>query len=283
MAKDIFTSKRTLNLKGKIREIDTPLVMGILNITPDSFYDGGRYKTEERIIDHVRRMLEEGADIIDVGGCSTRPGADDIGEQQELDRVVPIITALIREFDDIVVSVDTSRAGVARAAVGAGACMVNDITGGTDADMWNTVAELRVPYVVMHTRGTPSNMQRQTDYEDVVYEVITYLEGLIHQLNDRGIADIIVDPGIGFAKTLEQNYELLRNLDYFKALERPLLVGLSRKSLIYRLLDESPEGALNGTSVLNALALMKGADILRVHDVKEASQAIKLIKKAEAI
>jgi len=261
-------------------DFEEPMVMGVLNLTPDSFYDGGRYDTVGKIISHTKKMLDEGASIIDIGGYSSRPGAFHIETSEEIRRVVPIISTLVNEFDNILISVDTFRSEVARAAIEAGACMVNDISGGTlDSNMWKTIASFQVPYVVMHMRGTPRDMQEQTNYEDLLLTIIGHLNRLVYELNDVGIKDIIIDPGIGFAKTVEQNYEILHFLDYFKVLERPLLVGLSRKSMIYKALEIGPDDSLNGTTVLHSIALSKGADIVRVHDVKEAVQTIKLLKK----
>ena len=280
MVKEIITTKHLLNLKGRLYDFEEPMVMGVLNLTPDSFYDGGRYDTVGKIISHTKKMLDEGASIIDIGGYSSRPGAFHIETSEEIRRVVPIISTLVNEFDNILISVDTFRSEVARAAIEAGACMVNDISGGTlDSNMWKTIASFQVPYVVMHMRGTPRDMQEQTNYEDLLLTIIGHLNRLVYELNDVGIKDIIIDPGIGFAKTVEQNYEILHFLDYFKVLERPLLVGLSRKSMIYKALEIGPDDSLNGTTVLHSIALSKGADIVRVHDVKEAVQTIKLLKK----
>jgi dihydropteroate synthase len=251
--------------------------MGILNTTPDSFYEGSRAGSVENAVDRAGHMIAEGATILDVGGYSSRPGAADISEQEELDRVLPVIEVIIKNFPQAYVSIDTFRAGVARQAVERGACMVNDISGGSlDAQMFETVARLQVPYILMHMRGTPRTMKSQTDYGDILKEMVDYFQKKVYQLRQLDIKDIILDVGFGFAKTIEQNYFLLRNLEVFNILGLPVLAGLSRKSLIYKKLNIPVTGALNGTTVLNTLALSKGAAILRVHDVKEAVETVKL-------
>lgn len=279
-AKDtVFYSKKTLKLNGKILDLSTPLVMGILNVTPDSFYDGGKYQETKAIVDRAGQLLQNGATIIDIGGYSSRPGAGDISESEEMDRVIPCTEAIIKAYPGILLSIDTFRATVAKAAIEAGACMVNDISGGSlDKAMFETVAQLRVPYVLMHMRGTPQNMVSQNNYDNLLWDILQYLEKKVFQLRKMGLTDIIVDVGFGFAKSIRQNYELLKNLDYFEVLNLPLLVGISRKSMIYKRLGVSVEEALNGTTVLNTIALTKGASILRVHDVKEAAEAVKLFK-----
>lgn len=281
MAEDkIFYTKKLINLRGNPVDLSTPVVMGILNVTPDSFYDGGRLKDEKSILNKVDQMLFEGAFLIDVGGYSSRPGAEDIPVDEELGRVIPVIKSLLSHFPDINISIDTFRAEVARQAVAEGACMINDISGGDlDEGMLPLVAELKLPYVMMHMRGTPRTMTTLTDYEDVVNEIVLNFSEKLKKTNEMGIADVIVDPGFGFAKSVDQNYGILEKLKYFNVLDRPLLVGLSRKSMIFKTLGISPEEALNGTTVLNTVALMNGADILRVHDVKEAVQAVHLVKK----
>jgi dihydropteroate synthase len=262
--------------------LDAPKVMGILNLTPDSFYDGGKFKNESAVLAHVKKMIEEGADFIDVGGYSSRPGAIDISEGEELDRVLPVIALITKEFPQCVLSVDTFRSGVARKAVEAGASMVNDISGGEmDATMFQTVASLRVPYILMHMRGTPRTMTTLTDYADLVKECTAYFQNKIVQLQALGVTDIIIDPGFGFAKTTDQSFELLANLDYLQILGKPILAGVSRKSMIWRTLEITAAQALNGTTALNTVALMKGASILRVHDVKEALECARLIKKIQ--
>jgi dihydropteroate synthase len=278
----IFYSKKTLNLKGNILDLSEPAVMGILNITPDSFYDGGAYEGREKVIERVRQMLKEGAKIIDVGGYSSRPDADDISVEEELKRVVPAIRQINKEFSSAYISIDTFRSEVAKAAVDEGACMVNDISGGEgDEKMFPLIAELNVPYVVMHMRGTPQTMKNLTDYKNITLDIIEYFQKKIFALKHLGVKDMIIDPGFGFAKSGDQNYELLKNLNYFKSLNLPVLAGLSRKSMIWKKLGTDAQGALNGTTVLNTIALTKGADILRVHDVKAAAEAIKLFKATD--
>ena len=252
--------------------------MGILNITPDSFYDGGRYhQNEAHVLHRVETMLKEGATFIDIGGYSSRPGADPITEEVERQRVIPAVVAIANRFPEAWLSVDTFRASIAREAVESGASMINDITGGEgDEAMFATVGDLQVPYVLMHMRGTPQTMQSLTQYDDLVVEVIDYFQRKVNALLSYSVKDIILDPGFGFAKTIDQNYTLLSHLDEFRMLGFPILAGLSRKSTIYKRLGISPDEALNGTTVLNTVALMKGASILRVHDVKEAMEAIQL-------
>ena len=275
-----FSLKNTFNFKGNLVHIHTPIVMGILNVTPDSFYDGGRYNDNETtLLKQAEKMLQEGATIIDIGGYSSRPGAEHISVEEEKKRALNCIELVSKAFPEAYISVDTFRAEVAREAVAAGACMINDISGGNlDPQMFDTVASLGVPYVLMHMRGTPQNMKEKCQYDDLCGEMIDYFQSKITQLRDKGIADIIIDPGFGFAKNISQNYELLRKLRVFEMLEVPILVGLSRKSMIYKRLEITPEEALNGTTVLNTLAVLNGASILRVHDVKEAVQTIKILK-----
>ncbi len=270
--------KYSLNLRGRLVTIDRPWVMGIVNVTPDSFYSGSRVADEQTLIGRVRAMLADGADVIDVGACSTRPGSGQVDAHDEMDRLQWALNAIRRVAPDAVVSVDTYRAEVARRCVEQwGADIINDISGGTlDKAMSETVASLGVPYVLMHMRGTPETMSMMTDYQDVTAEVLDWLARRIDELHQLGLADIIVDPGFGFAKTLGQNYELLARLDAFHALNAPLLVGVSRKRMVYLPLDCTPDDALNGTTVINTIALLQGAHILRVHDVKAAAQAVKL-------
>lgn len=249
-------------------------------MTPDSFFSGSRKSSNVEVLKTAEKMLEGGATFLDVGGYSSRPGADDISEEEEINRIVTPIQEILKEFPEAIVSLDTFRSSVAKAGIDAGASLINDISAGhLDPKMLNLVANAGVPYIAMHMRGTPQNMKQLTDYDDILKEVVEYFSKVLHDSNELGIKDVIIDPGFGFAKSAEQSYRLLRHLDYFHWLERPVLVGVSRKSMIYRTLDVSPEEALNGTSVLNALALFKGASILRVHDVKEAVEAIKLIEK----
>jgi dihydropteroate synthase len=274
---DIALTPRTLNLKGRLIDLRTPAVMGILNITPDSFYGVSRVEGTDAVVRKAGDMLTQGATFLDMGGYSSRPGAADISVEDERARVVLAIEAVLKAFPEAFISVDTFRAEVARAAVEAGACMVNDISGGSlDEAMFATIASLQIPYVLMHMRGTPQTMTSLTQYKNLLPEMFAYFQQKIFQLRQLGVKDIILDPGFGFAKTPDQNYQLLRNWDYFKPLSLPVLAGLSRKSLIHKKLQISVEDALNGTTVLNTIALMKGADILRVHDVKEATEAVKL-------
>lgn len=265
-------------MQGKIIDLTCPKVMGILNVTPDSFYDGGKYNQETALLKQAEKMLAEGADFIDVGGYSSRPGATDISLEEELSRVIPVINILKKEFPSAIISVDTFRSSLAHAAVGEGAELVNDISGGQlDSAMFETVASLGVPYIAMHMRGTPQTMNQLTVYDNLIKEELEYFHQKVSQLKSAGVTDIIIDPGFGFAKTTEQNFELLNQLDALIVLEKPLLVGLSRKSMIWRTLKTTPESALNGTTVLHTLALLKGASILRVHDVKEAKEVIAIV------
>lgn len=267
----------TINCKGNLIDLSSPQVMGILNITPDSFYDGGRYKNEKDICNHVEKMLNEGATFIDIGAYSSRPGATHITEDEELKRSVPMVELIRRKFPEAYLSIDTFRSNVAKINVDAGACMVNDISAGNmDSDMMKTVAELQVPYIIMHMRGTPQNMQNNTDYEDIVKEMIFYFSEKIAEASHLKINDLIIDPGFGFGKKLKHNYEIIKKLELFKMLERPILIGVSRKSMIGKLLNVSADEALNGTTSLHTAALMKGGNILRVHDVKEAVECIKI-------
>lgn len=270
-------SKKTLNIRGRLVDLSTPLVMGIVNITPDSFYSGSRVASESELVEKVGRMLSEGASMIDIGGYSTRPGAREVGVEEEGDRVESAIAPLAKYFPELIISVDTFRAAVAEKAIGSGAHIVNDVSGGTlDETMFDTVASLKVPYILMHMRGTPQTMNQLTTYKQLVAEVLTDLKTKIDLLRDKGVTDLIVDPGFGFAKTIPQNFELMRHLSRFQALGYPVLAGISRKTTIYKTLQISPEEALNGTTVLNTLALQQGASILRVHDVGPALEAVKL-------
>ena len=269
-----------INCNGNLIDLSTPKVMGILNVTPNSFYDGGKHKEINSIIHQVDKMLSEGADFIDIGAYSSKPSAEFVSEEEEIKRLVPIVKSLVETFPNIILSVDTFRAQVAKASVENGVAMVNDIAAGLlDDKMLETVAELKVPYIMMHMRGNPQMMQSLTQYDDIVKEMIFYFSERIQKARSFGISDIVIDPGFGFAKTLEQNYEVLHKMELFSMLELPLLAGISRKSMIYKVLESSPQEALNGTSVLNTIALQKGAKILRVHDVKEAVECIKLVSK----
>ena len=266
------------NLKGKVRIIEKPLVMGILNITPDSFYVGSRLLPGSNWFLAAEKMVADGVDILDIGGQSTRPGSERISADEELERIIPVIENLSRHFPDTILSVDTYQSKVAREAVSAGASMVNDISGGEmDPNMLKEVGGLSVPYICMHMQGQPENMQKAPIYEDVVSEVLNYFLRKNVECLDAGIHDLIFDPGFGFGKTIDHNFKLLHNLGVFKITGFPIIAGLSRKSTVYKTLGIKPEEALNGTTVLNTIALMQGADILRVHDVKEAKEAIKLV------
>lgn len=270
----------TINCKGKLLNLDSPIVMGILNVTPDSFYDGGNYLDSEQILQRVRSIISQGGTFIDIGGYSSKPGAKHISEEEELARVIPAIELIIKEIPEALISIDTFRSKVAIEAVKAGACMVNDISAGElDATMFTTLRELQVPYCIMHMQGTPQTMQQNPVYENVVTEVYFYLAKKIEKLTQLGVNDVIIDLGFGFGKTIQQNYKLLHELSYFSSLNKPILCGVSRKSMIYKTLNISPEESLNGTTTLNSFSLMNGANILRVHDVAEAIQTIKLYTK----
>ncbi len=268
---------RTLNCKGTLLDLSKPKVMGIINVTPDSFYDGGKTTNETQILRQAKRMLEEGASILDIGGYSSRPGASNISEGDETARIIPAIDAILKEFPKTIISVDTFRSQVAKNAISAGASIINDISAGSmDDNMFSTVSELKVPFIMMHMRGSPQTMTEHTDYENITSDVLRYFSEKIALTRQFGINDIICDPGFGFAKTRDQNFELLGKLELFQQLDLPVLVGISRKSLIYKTLKTTVENALNGTSVLNTVSLLKGASILRVHDVGEAMECITL-------
>ena len=267
-----------LKLNQRLYDLRKPVVMGIVNVTPDSFFSLSRFKSGRSLLNQVEQQIADGATIIDVGGYSTRPQAEPVSSEEELRRISEPIELIRKKFPDVPVSVDTFRAEVARAVVERyGVAMINDVSGGTlDPLMFETVAAMKVAYVLMHTKGTPQTMQSMTEYDALVPDIMHFLEKRVAQLHLLGVNDVVIDPGFGFAKTLEQNYELLRKLEYFKEIEVPLLVGVSRKSMIYKLLETTPEAALNGTTAVHMLALMGGASILRVHDVKEAMEAIKI-------
>ncbi|WKK66758.1 dihydropteroate synthase [Lutimonas zeaxanthinifaciens] len=269
-----------INCKGELIDLSRPKVMGILNLTPDSFYDGGKYNNEASILNQVQKMVGEGADFIDLGAYSSRPNAKNISEEEEQKRLIAPLRAILKEFPETRISVDTFRSRIAREAVKYGACMVNDISGGElDPEMFRTIAELQVPYVLMHMKGSPQTMQQHTSYTNLVKEMIFYFSEKIFELRQMGVNDLILDPGFGFSKNLLQNYELLGKLDLLETLNLPILTGISRKSMLYRLLDIKPENALNATTVANTIALLKGARILRVHDIKEAVEAIEITQK----
>ena len=271
----------TINVGGKLMDLSEPQVMGILNVTPDSFYSASRKNSEQEIADRVTAILAEGGSIIDIGAYSSRPGADHISDEEEMARLRSGLQILRKIAPDAVVSVDTFRADVAKMCVEEyGVQMINDISGGElDDRMFRTVAELGIPYILMHMKGNPQTMQQEPHYDDLLTEMLRYFGSKVQQLHELGVKDIILDPGFGFAKTLEHNYELMNRMHDLQVLELPMLVGISRKSMIYRLLGSTPEEALNGTSVLNTLALLKGASILRVHDVKEAVEVVQIVKK----
>ena len=270
----------TINCNGRLIELNEPKIMGILNITPDSFYDGGSNQSFELISQKVKQHLTDGADILDIGGYSTKPGAEMVSEQEEIDRTVPVIEKILTLYPELIISIDTFRGNVAREAIKAGASIINDVSGWElDENMFEAIKELNVPYILMHMKGTPQTMQNNPQYEDVTSEVNEYFSRKIAQLSEAKINDIILDPGFGFAKTLEQNYELFSKMEALGFEGFPLLVGISRKSMIYNLFETTPQEALNGTSVLNMVALQKGAKILRVHDVKEAKETLQIFQK----
>ena len=269
----------TLNCKGQLLVIDKPIVMGIVNVTPDSFYSGSRQQASEKILQTVQKMLDDGASIIDIGGQSTRPGSNYISADEEADRVIPAIEQVIKSIPGAIISIDTFHSKVAKWAVNAGAKMVNDISAGSmDSDMISTVAELHVPYIIMHMKGTPQTMQQSPHYNNVSVEVLDFLIAKKEACRAAGIHDIIIDPGFGFGKTIAHNFTLLKQLEVFKMLNVPILAGLSRKGMVYKTLGTTAEEALNGTTALNTIALLNGANILRVHDVKEAMECIKLVQ-----
>lgn len=279
----MFAVRRTLNCKGRLLSLERPVVMGILNTSPDSFYDGGRYQSLDAALHQTEQMLSEGAAIIDVGGMSSRPGAAQISIQEELRRVLPVIEAIAGRFPEAFISIDTVHAQTAREAVAAGACIVNDISAGRLTEgMYETVAELGVPYVLMHMQGRPETMQQQAQYDDVVQEVLDFLIAEVGRLQAAGVKDILLDPGFGFGKTIEHNFQLLQNLHVLGILPYPVLAGVSRKSMIYRSLGIPPEEALNGTTALHIVALQQGALLLRVHDVAEAVQVVRLWEQLQS-
>ena len=278
---DINSKPRYINTGGRLLDLSVPKVMGIINITPDSFYKGSRARTEKEIIGKAEVMLGEGADIIDIGGYSSRPGAPDISVKEESDRVLKAIRLVNREFPDALISIDSFRSVIAAAAVEeCGATIINDISGGdADENMFSIVRRLNVPYIIMHMQGNPGNMQANPVYDDVVADILQWFGNKITALQEAGVKDIIIDPGFGFGKTVAHNFELLRRLGDFAIAGLPVLAGLSRKSMIWKTLDITPDDSLNGTSVLNTVALLNGADIIRVHDVREAVQSIRLVEK----
>jgi dihydropteroate synthase len=286
-AKDTFFSKnRSLNCNGKLLNLSTPRIMGILNITSDSFYDGGKYTNVDDALNRVRQMIEEGADIIDIGAASSRPGAELSKVDEEIDRLSPVLEQIRNEFPNIIISVDTYHAKVARGLIEKFSVdIINDISAGEiDPDMCNTVTSLGVPYIIMHMQGVPGNMQKNPEYQNITDEIVQYFSEKIHKLRKKGVADVLIDPGFGFGKTHEHNYELLSHTEAFQMFELPIVAGVSRKSMIYKLLDSTSEESLNGTTAVHMLLLQKGVQILRVHDVKEAREVVKIylesLKKA---
>ncbi|RTZ01838.1 dihydropteroate synthase [Flavobacterium sp. RSP49] len=270
----------TINCKGILIDLSTPKVMGILNVTPNSFFDGGKYKNETEILSHTEKMLLDGATFIDVGTYSSKPNAEFVSEQDEISRIVPVVNLVLKQFPETIISIDTFRSEVAKASIESGAAIINDIAAGNlDDKMLEIIAKYNVPYIMMHMRGNPQTMQTLTDYDDIVKEMVFYFSEKVAMARSFGINDLIIDPGFGFAKTIAQNYEVFQKMDFFNILKLPLLVGVSRKSMIYKTLDTSIENALNGSTVLNTLALTKGAKILRVHDVKEAVECVTLFNK----
>ncbi|SHG18190.1 dihydropteroate synthase [Flavobacterium segetis] len=270
----------TINCKGILVDLATPKVMGILNITPNSFYDGGKYKNENEILSQVEKMLNEGADFIDIGAYSSKPSAEFVPEKEEISRIIPVVNLIIQHFPETYLSIDTFRSEVAKASLESGAAIINDISAGKlDDKMFEIIGKYNVPYIMMHMRGTPQTMQSLTNYDDIVKEILFYFSERVAKARTFGINDLIVDPGFGFAKTLDQNYEVFQKMELFKILELPLLAGVSRKSMIYKIFDGTAESALNGTTVLNTMALISGAKILRVHDIKEAVECVTLFNK----
>lgn len=276
---------QTINCRGQLIDISTPAVMGIINITPDSFFSGSRFNSEAAILERVGQIVDEGGSMVDVGAYSSRPGAENVSADIELARLLPALKVIRDRYPNLIVSVDTFRAEVAERVVTEGfADIINDISGGKmDGAMFDTVARLKVPYILMHMQGTPDTMQLNPTYRDVVADVSLWLSERVDKLRSMGVNDIIIDPGFGFGKTVEHNYSVLNRLDEFRLFQLPLLVGLSRKSMIYKVLDGDPEGSLNGTTALNTVALLKGANILRVHDVKEAVECVKLVSELKSV
>jgi len=278
-ASKFLKRKNTIKLDGRLIDLTNPLVMGIINVTPDSFFDGGRYHTDKQILDRAEEIMKQGATMIDIGAVSSKPGSEGISSKDEIERLLPAVKAIKKAFPEAFVSIDTYRSWVAVKVIEeCGPCMVNDITGGNfDANMFDTIGKLGVPYVLMHMKGNPLMMQNNPEYEDVIREISMFFTEKVKRLTKAGVNDVIIDPGFGFGKNLQHNYELLNRLDSFKVFQLPLMVGVSRKSMIYKLLESSPDEALNGTSVVNTLALLGGADILRVHDVREAVEAVRIL------
>jgi dihydropteroate synthase len=271
----------TINCKGQLIDLSTPKIMGILNVTPNSFYDGGKFTLSENGLSQVGKMLEEGATFIDIGAYSSKPNAEFVSEEEELSRILPVVQSVLKQFPDALLSIDTFRSEIAAVCIENGAAIINDISAGNlDEKMMDVVAKYKVPYIMMHMRGTPQTMQSHTNYENIVKEILFYFSEKVSKARSLGINDLIIDPGFGFAKTLEQNYEVLQNLELFQMLDLPILAGISRKSMVYKPIGVTANEALNGTTVLNTIALSKGANILRVHDVKEALECVKLFERS---
>ena len=270
----------TINCKGHLLDLSTPKVMGVLNLTPDSFYDGGKFKNDKEALEQVEKNIQDGMDILDIGAYSSRPGANHISEEEELKRLSSVLRQVTKEFPDLIISIDTFRSEVAKASIDQGAHIINDISAGSlDANMMDFIADSQVPYIMMHMRGTPQTMKSMTSYEHLVTDIIAYFSKKVSEARAKGINDILIDPGFGFAKTIEHNFELLNHLKALKSLNLPILSGISRKSTIYKTLNIDAKEALNGTTALNMVALMNGSSILRVHDVLEAKQCITLYQK----
>jgi dihydropteroate synthase len=270
----------TINCLGQLIDLSSPKVMGILNVTPNSFYDGNRYNSENLILKQVEKLLSEGATFIDLGAYSSKPNAELVSEEEEIARLIPVQKSVLKHFPGTILSIDTFRSNVAKICLDSGAAIINDISAGTlDENMFGVVAHFHAPYIMMHLRGTPQTMTTLTQYDDIVKELLYYFSEKIAKARSFGISDLIIDPGFGFAKTLDQNYEVLQKLELFQNLDYPILVGISRKSMVYKVLESSADAALNGTTVLNTIALSHGANILRVHDVKEAVESVKLFEK----
>ena len=271
-----------INIRGNLYDFSSPKVMGILNITPDSFYDGGKFKDDQKIKNHINKMINDGMDILDIGGYSSRPGASEVSISEELERVIPTLIFIKKNFKNLIISIDTFRSEVAKASLIEGADIINDISAGVfDSKMMDVISKFNCPYILMHMKGNPRNMQNSPKYKHTAVEIIQFLAERIKVARKKNIVDIIVDPGFGFGKTVEHNFEILNNLENFKALDAPLLTGFSRKSMIFKTLKTTSDEALNGTSSLNTIALMKGANILRVHDVKEAVECAKIVNFAQ--
>ncbi|RLD78521.1 MAG: dihydropteroate synthase [Bacteroidetes bacterium] len=278
--KKLLTKKTSLNCRGQLLDISKPVVMGILNITPDSFYDGGKYSEKEKVQQRLNQMIDEGATLVDIGAYSSRPGSTHISEKEELGRLIPVLELIVKFFPDLIVSVDTFRSGIASLVVNKyGVSIINDISAGElDHKMFETINKLQVPYIMMHMKGNPKNMQSNTQYKNMIKEIIAYFSKKVNKLKEIGVRDLIIDPGFGFSKTILQNYQLLKNLKQFEIFGFPILAGISRKSMIYNHLGIDAKNALNGTSILNTVALQNGANILRVHDIKEALEVINLVE-----